>query len=454
MWDEDRYRWGPFERIPDSSFAKIAASAFYGDDEVEQGAPFVAERRVHGGNNLVVILSNGSSKVIVKVPVNGTKERWNREHVPILVSEVATMWWIKDRLPDFPIADVLAYDAGFDNAIGTPYTCQSFIEGRSAVEIWYAHKESGNTEEDEKIDLSGSIQPSEQCEQRRRTFLRSLAHTMAQLQSVSVNSTGMLQFIDPFDEVMMDSLVGRVEGLSLEDPVQYWGVPPLETASEFWQQRLAQLFSDSTNSWSKGVNLIFRLIVGSPAFARSNASPGNEQEFFTLHHPGIDLHNILVAEDGTVRGIIDWDGAFFGPRCVGPISLPCLLQLDWTPLASSQPAGRLQQIDKYRKIYTDAMIEACGGPFTDARYTYKSGLYNAVVFTLISSFGQALWEKAEIFIQRVFEEIPGLGDFDEDSGSLCSRGLYEYLEKIGDGSPEDRKLLEEWIPKIFDHQVA
>ena len=55
-----------------------------------------------------------------------------------------------------------------------------------------------------------------------------------------------------------------------------------------------------------------------------------ENETFMLAHPDLNLQNILVAEDGTVQGLIDWDGVAAVPRSVG-CAFPKWLTLDWDP---------------------------------------------------------------------------------------------------------------------------
>ncbi|KAL1599866.1 hypothetical protein SLS60_007671 [Paraconiothyrium brasiliense] len=441
-WDEELYRWGPFQDIPDSSFATLAAKACSSD---EPGAPFVVERRVHGHHSLVVVLSNGTSKLIVKIPVVGTKDRWNKQHEPILSSEADTMVWIKDQVPHFPVAEVLDYNTGFHNDIAAPYSCHSFIEGKSAIDIWYDNDGEEEETEDEDVETNTTTEwtdnPSEECEQRRHVFLRSLARIMAELRQISMDETGMLQLEgEDFDEATIRPLVGYIgAGFLLDHP--YWNFPVFPTASAFWQERVARY--NPATPYSMGLRVVLEVIVNSPPFVCSKASPQDEEESFTLYHPDLDLQNILVTDDGEVVGILDWEGAFFAPRCVGHISLPSFLKYDWTPIADTLSAGRLQHLSKYREIYTNAMIEACGGPESDARYTMQSGLYGAVVYTFFSNFGPNFHDKADKLVKTLFKKIPELRDMEEEA-------FEEYMESLG----KDRKILENWIPKLLDHRTS
>lgn len=52
---------------------------------------------------------------------------------------------------------------------------------------------------------------------------------------------------------------------------------------------------------------------------------------FGLAHPDYDIQNVLVTEDGTVCGLIDWDGVAAVPRSFGSESFPRWLTHDWDP---------------------------------------------------------------------------------------------------------------------------
>jgi aminoglycoside phosphotransferase (APT) family kinase protein len=95
---------------------------------------------------------------------------------------------------------------------------------------------------------------------------------------------------------------------------------------------------------------------------------------FVLFHPDFDSQNVLVGEDGTITGIIDWDNVYTGPRQGAAAAYPSWLTVDWDPLfygwskdASSEVnAGYDSPIElvKYRKAYLDAIDRASGGKLT------------------------------------------------------------------------------------------
>jgi hypothetical protein len=53
---------------------------------------------------------------------------------------------------------------------------------------------------------------------------------------------------------------------------------------------------------------------------------------FILFHPDFDSQNVLVGEDGTIMGIIDWDNVYTSPRQGAAVAYPSWLTVDWDPL--------------------------------------------------------------------------------------------------------------------------
>ena len=80
------------------------------------------------------------------------------------------------------------------------------------------------------------------------------------------------------------------------------------------------------NDYTFGCNKALRMFID---LAFSNSDDHGRQ--FVLSHPDLDVQNILVAEDGTLRGLIDWDGVASVPREVGCAQYPLWLMRDWVP---------------------------------------------------------------------------------------------------------------------------
>ena len=86
---------------------------------------------------------------------------------------------------------------------------------------------------------------------------------------------------------------------------------------------------------------------------------------WVLSHPDLDLQNILVAEDGTVRAFIDWDGAGVVPREIGCALYPIWLMQDWMCNTRGY-AVDFEEMESLRAMYAqfmEAEIERrVGGP--------------------------------------------------------------------------------------------
>jgi aminoglycoside phosphotransferase (APT) family kinase protein len=95
---------------------------------------------------------------------------------------------------------------------------------------------------------------------------------------------------------------------------------------------------------------------------------------FVLSHPDFDSQNVLVDDDGTITGIIDWDNVDIRPRQGAAAAYPMWLTVDWDPLfygwskdaspednaAYDSPA----ELATYRRAYLDAITRASNGKLT------------------------------------------------------------------------------------------
>jgi hypothetical protein len=118
------------------------------------------------------------------------------------------------------------------------------------------------------------------------------------------------------------------------------------------------------------------MIYNSSCFS-SKKLPTDEQESFVLHHPDLDLQNILVDDDGNVASILDWHETITAPRCTGYASLRNFLTNEWFPgFTLTDPPHMSWTVDHYRQIYAEAMKQHGGD---DNKSTYKSSMYQAAV---------------------------------------------------------------------------
>lgn len=58
-----------------------------------------------------------------------------------------------------------------------------------------------------------------------------------------------------------------------------------------------------------------------------------------MNHPSYFLtsQNVLIDDDGTITGIINWDNVSIGPRQGAAAAYPLWLTVDWNPLFYGLP---------------------------------------------------------------------------------------------------------------------
>lgn len=437
--DDDEYQlvWGPILEIPNQSFVMLLSRLLDVSPADPSAGTLKVVERTEGSYNHVAILAYNNAKYVVKVPMVGTKDRWQEGHAEIMRSEAHTMMFIKNKLPNFPIPTVHFYDTTFDNEIGAPFHVLSFMEGKSAGEVWY------NTVGDDEYDYANAGSPSEEREQARIKFLKSLARNMADLRNLEFSGIGMLSFENDDPE---KPIVGPYHGwlprnfeMTLR---QYWERPVFNKSADSYTERLANKFGNDSSVRTTGMRMILEHLYQSPPFAASKKQDSDDHETFVLHHNDLNFQNILVNDYGEVTGIIDWDGVGTVPRCVGYSTVPIFLFEDWQQNYDVPESDRLPPwlLNKYRKVYADEMKKACGGPDTDAKYTEKSAMYGVINDLLFGDHPSTCMRSGD-FIQKLLREIPLLRRVES---------VWDFMAALGRGWEEPNDILKEWAPKVLD----
>jgi hypothetical protein len=122
---------------------------------------------------------------------------------------------------------------------------------------------------------------------------------------------------------------------------------------------------------------------------------------FTIHHKDLDLQNILVDDNGNVTGLIDFEGSWAAPRCVGAAAVPLFLRNDWFPRYTHDlrtGPNLAWNYHHYREVYAAALIEA--GNDTDSKYTLKSAIYQSAL-AAITEGGDA-----NDLVEKLLRQIP------------------------------------------------
>jgi hypothetical protein len=298
------------------------------------------------------------------------------------------------------------------------------IGGKDAYSVWF------DKPYDPKIAWKTADEPSEELELKRINFLRSLARIMSSLQQLQFARIGY----PSMDEALSNTAraahpVGHsYHFLPTEDLHKPTERPAFATTQQFIAHGMITAFEPDAGS-SAGNRKIMEIVFTQPVF-----NPTNSHKTFTLHQNDLDLQNILVDRDGNVTGIIDWDGAYAAPRCIGASAVPKFLRNDWYPaycngLDKSPHMG--WNTDHCRQKYATELLEASADN-VDVQFTTKSAMYQAAV--------DAVFEdgNASDFVNKLLREIPGL----RMSPQNIKAGLAE-------GWPAGEKMLRREIARIF-----
>ena len=114
-------------------------------------------------------------------------------------------------------------------------------------------------------------------------------------------------------------------------------------------------------AYSRGIDQALRLFVEWTLEKADNTNKKGPQ--FVLTHPDFAFQNFLVDDDGTLCGIIDWDGVAAVPLSVGCLKYPDWLIKDWNPWYQygsndpDRPENSPKELACYRIMYAQ-FVEA------------------------------------------------------------------------------------------------
>ena len=373
---------------------------------------------------------------VLKIPAHGTTKEWGMNDRMMLECEAQLLKHIRHHT-DCPVPEVVAYDGGLNNAIGAPYILMKKIKGIAATDLWLGQPYRMFKSDDLHLEADD---PSPEVEQRRVTFLRSLAQAMSQLATLEFPYTGIPSYEYPEDKnpkFIAPAWRWHCK-MNMEEPTSYGSFASSEAFFAAGLDRLCEPENplDSDGMTELGVQIVMRIILSSAPFKPSTPSQGEisqagygshilpVREKFVIRHDDLDLQNILVDEDGNVTGIIDWDACAAVPRCIGYTSMPTFLRRDWLP---DYGLGRLPHmtwaIQRYREVYTQAMKEFCQP--SDVNFTRKSAMYQLVLAAVDKDF------RCRDVVTLLLREMP----------EYRRVGVNSFCRRLGQGWPAAEKAL-------------
>ncbi|KAK3064595.1 hypothetical protein LTS18_005770 [Coniosporium uncinatum] len=232
-------------------------------------------------------------KVVVRVLAAGCSDRWIDDDAYATKSEVLTMKYVKRKLPNFPIPEILGYDVGHENKIEHPFIIMTVLEGERMFEAWQGLPE--------------------EVEDQRQNILRSLAKHMLDLQQLSFDVAGLLLFRTELDDGPAVGPAFRAsEGYDKEGGLihhTWFEGQCTDTQTHFLEQvekmpgRATEDEHNPTTYVHSGMTIMTDIII--KALPPSLQSVNDPKETFVLAPPDFDWQNILVDSMSNVTSIID-----------------------------------------------------------------------------------------------------------------------------------------------------
>ncbi|KAL8825988.1 MAG: hypothetical protein Q9191_004072, partial [Dirinaria sp. TL-2023a] len=254
---------------------------------------------------------NDGTRWILKVPAAGYEGSWDSLAANALRSEALMMRKLSSETT-IPVPAVYSFNTSLENELNCPFILMQYMNGTPLYHGWFNEE-------------------SESLESFRARALETLASATVQLNAYKYSKAGAPCFDD--DGVITDITASRVYDTSTmyhrlgepecDEPTAFCNIGPF---TDMRDQLLYLL--DRHRPFSKlrkGMYEICRLFI---QWLPKDVASGEGR--FVLTHPDLDLQNVLVSDDGTLRGLIDWDGVAASSVMLGCRSYPLWLTRDWT----------------------------------------------------------------------------------------------------------------------------
>ncbi len=310
-------------------------------------------------NAVFTILFGDGTLWVLKIPANGNSQCWDAPASEALISEAFTMRLIR-RETTIPVPEVFAFDASLENELGCPYILMELIHGKPLQDVWFDQ------------GVSQALR-----EQNRIRSLHGIAEAMTQLNSLAFSRGGSLQFdakgevagIGSSNIVDLETQYANMRSPDYDNTMTFCQTGPFSDAKPYLLSLVdAREGKCDRGTIEQGAYKLLRLFVDWSLMDMSTTNEKNsaQEKPFVLAHPDLDSQNILVNDDGSLAGIIDWDWIAAVPHCVGPQSFPKFLTQDYNngnyacDIEAGEPkegyvADSPAELACYRALYTQFM---------------------------------------------------------------------------------------------------
>ncbi|KAI1449263.1 hypothetical protein F5Y02DRAFT_373799 [Annulohypoxylon stygium] len=269
-----------------------------------------------------------TTKWIIKIPINGTPDVWDKLCAEALRIEALMM----DKLSQettIPIPNLIDFDSSPHNKLHVPFLIMTYVEGQTLDQVWF-----GKYGENERAIRA-----------RRSKVLHNLAQSMLQLGRYQFERGGAPVFDDreylvgvgPLRELDVQAMVNRwLRNEECEKEPIYAEIGPFNDATEMYTALLNKYPCDVEPN--TGVDRLLRLLINfireppRPRSVKGKEKEGGEKKMnFVLTHSDLKMHNIVISEEGNIEGILGWDSVRIVPKSVGNEAFPSWLVRDFNP---------------------------------------------------------------------------------------------------------------------------
>ncbi|KAL8817800.1 MAG: hypothetical protein Q9191_008075, partial [Dirinaria sp. TL-2023a] len=250
-------------------------------------------------------------KWILKVPAAGYRGKWDSLAANSLRSEALVMRKLASETT-IPLPTVYSFDTSLENQLKCPFILMEYMEGSPLYNGWFN-------------------EASDSLETFRAHALESLASAMVQLRAYTFSKGGTPCFDDDGNVTeittsrIFDSSTSynRLAQPECDEGDPFCNIGPFNDERD----RLLYLLNRHRpgSTMRQGFYEMLRLFI---KWLPEDRVTGYAR--FVLAHPDFALQNVLVAEDGSLQGILDWDGVCASSIMQGCESYPVWLTRDWT----------------------------------------------------------------------------------------------------------------------------
>ena len=258
--------------------------------------------------------------------------------------DIGTQRFISSKT-SIPVPRIHYWSLDSQNILSYPFVIMDFMPGTNLFKVW--------NDRNWISDL------------KRKRIFEQIAGWMTELAALEFDQIGRLD-LDATSEVYrvvpFPDVSALIQGFKEPDVLVPFG--PFDSAHSF----LSSLLSIRRHASDSPMLAVLELFLSSLTDNTLDGPP------FGLSHPDFDSQNVLVDDDGTITGIIDWDNVDIRPRQGAAAAYPMWLTVDWDPLfygwsKDVSPEGNAAydspaELATYRRAYLNAMTCASNGKLT------------------------------------------------------------------------------------------